>query len=92
MSTLSLKKDVPPLDCYNFEKREWIMIFFGRNVTDRVSSLMLYDSLSHNQCIQPTGLLGHGSGERKLRALQELDCVARTGFPILQGNAEALER
>ena len=32
------KKNVPPLDCYNFETCEWILIFFGRNVTDRVSN------------------------------------------------------
>jgi len=68
MSTLSLKKDVPPLDCYNFEKLEWILIFFGRNVTDRVSSLMLYDSLSHNQCIQPTGLLGAWLRRKKVKS------------------------
>jgi len=29
-------KNVPPLACYNFDTREWILILFGRNVTDEV--------------------------------------------------------
>jgi len=32
--TVSQKK-VPPLACYNFDTHEWILIFFGRNVTDK---------------------------------------------------------
>jgi len=32
------QKNVPPLVCYNFDTRERILIFFGRNVTDVVSS------------------------------------------------------
>ena len=134
VTTTSCLKKVPSLDCYNFETWEWVLIFFGRNVTDRVSNQrhitmplqitcasalpgktekhenhiftkMLYQCIawiqsvvwflqsfwltththdavwlpkSCNQCIQPTGLLGQGSGERKLTALQQLDCVART--------------
>jgi len=44
---------------------------------------------------------GHGAGEKKSRALQQLDCVVCTtlitsalssGFPLSQGNAEALDR
>jgi len=27
---------VPPLACYDFGTHEWILIFFGRNVTDKV--------------------------------------------------------
>ena len=30
------QKDVPPLACYNFDAHEWTLIFFGRNVTDKV--------------------------------------------------------
>jgi len=62
--------------------------------------VLLYDSLSlvinefsHRDC------WGHGSKERKSIALQQLDFVAAqytstlsSGFPILQGNAEALDR
>jgi len=51
------------------------------------------NAFSHRDC------WGHGSGERKSIALQQLDCVARTmhqctvsRFPISQGNAEALDR
>jgi len=38
-------KNVPPLACYNFDTCEWILIFFGRNVTDKVSNqknILLY--------------------------------------------------
>ena len=67
----------------------------------RLIPMLLYDFLSlvinafsHRDC------WGHGSGERKLRALQQLDCVAdiqctselSSGFSISQGNAEALDR
>ena len=31
-------KNVPPLACYNFDAHEWILIFFGRNVTDKVGN------------------------------------------------------
>jgi len=155
ITLLCVSKNVPPLDCYNFGTWEWILIFFGRNVTDRVSNqktyyyvtsnnlflhylvkqrttkiafslkccinalpafnhlfdlfnlfdshlilTMLYDSLNHViNAFSPEGCWGHGSGGRKSRALQQLDCVARTmhqyavfWFPISQGNAEALER
>jgi len=33
-------KNVPPLACYNFDACEWILIFFGRNVTDKVGSAL----------------------------------------------------
>ena len=32
------QKNVSPLDCYNFDIYEWILIFFDRNVTDKVSN------------------------------------------------------
>jgi len=32
------QKNVPPLTCYNFDAREWIVIIFGRNVTDKVGN------------------------------------------------------
>jgi len=32
------QKNVPPLACYNFDAHEWILIFFGRNVTDKVGN------------------------------------------------------
>jgi len=33
-----VSKIVPHLVCYNFDTREHILIFFGRNVTDVVSN------------------------------------------------------
>jgi len=32
----SVSKNVPPLACYNFDTREQILIFLGKNVTDKV--------------------------------------------------------
>ena len=32
------QKNVPPLACYNFDTHERILIFFGRNVTDKLSN------------------------------------------------------
>ena len=31
-----VSKNVPPMACYNFDTHEQILIFFGRNVTDKV--------------------------------------------------------
>jgi len=33
-----LRKNVPPMACYNFDTREQIIILFGRNVTDKVGN------------------------------------------------------
>jgi len=42
-------KNVPPLACYNFDTREWILTFFGRNVIDKVSChKILYYATSSN--------------------------------------------
>ena len=52
--TLCLK-NVPPLVCYNFDTRECILIFFGRNVTDKVSNQKaLYCATSNNVCFCTT--------------------------------------
>ena len=54
--TLCLKKNVPPLVCYNFDTHEWILIFFGRNVTDKVGNQKtLYNATtSNNLCFCTT--------------------------------------
>ena len=31
-------KNVPPLACCNFDTREWILIVFGKNVTDIIGN------------------------------------------------------
>jgi len=42
-------KNVPPLACYNYDTHEWILIFFGRNVTDKVGNQKtLYYATSNN--------------------------------------------
>jgi len=63
----------------------------------RLILTMLYDSLNIViNAFSPQGCWGHGSGERKSRALQQLDCVAHTVhcllFPISQDNAKPLQR
>jgi len=50
-STPCLKKNVPPLACYNFDAHEWILIFFGRNVTNKVGNQKtLYYAGSNSLC------------------------------------------
>jgi len=45
------QKNVPPLACYNFDAHEWILVFFGRNVTDKVGNQKtLYHATSNNLC------------------------------------------
>jgi len=42
---------VPPLACYNFDTRERISIFFGRNATDKIrNQKTLYCATSNNLC------------------------------------------
>ena len=49
------QKNVPPLACYNFDKHEWILICFGRNVTNKVGNQkMLYYATSNNLCFCTT--------------------------------------
>ena len=49
------RKNVPPLACYNFEAHELILIFFGRNVTDKVGNQKtLYYATSNNLCFCTT--------------------------------------
>jgi len=49
------QKNVPPLACYNFDTHEWILIFFGRNVTDKVGNQKtLYYATSNNLCFCTT--------------------------------------
>jgi len=59
---------------------EFNQLFDFFNLFDSLLTLtMLYDSLNHvTNVFSPQGCWGHSSGERKLRALQELDCVACT--------------
>jgi len=48
-------KNVPHLACYNFDAHEWILIFFGRNVTDKVGNQKtLYYATSNNLCFCTT--------------------------------------
>jgi len=62
--------------------------------------MLLYDSLNHViNANSPQGCWGHGSGERKSRALSswtvlhaQCTSMLSSGFPLSQGNAEALDR
>ena len=45
------QKNAPPLACYTFDAHEWILIFFGINVTDKVGNQKtLYYATSNNLC------------------------------------------
>jgi len=49
------QKNVPPLARYNFDTCERSLIFFGRNVTEKVSNLKtLYYTTSNNLCFCTT--------------------------------------
>jgi len=61
--------------------------------------MMLYDSKSCNQCVQIRTVGGmvqeKGSRERCISWTvihAQCTCALSSGFPILQGNAEALDR
>jgi len=50
-----VSKNVPPLACYNFNSHEWILIFFGRNVTNKVGNQKtFYYATSNNLCFCTT--------------------------------------
>ena len=50
-----VSKNVPPLACCNFDAHEWILIFFGRNVTDKVGNQnTFYHATSNNLCFCTT--------------------------------------
>jgi len=47
--------NVPRLACYNLDAHEWIMIFFGRKVTDKIGKQKsLYYATSSNLCFCTT--------------------------------------
>jgi len=49
------QKNVLPLACYNFDTHELILVFFGRNVTDKVGNQKtLYCATSNNLCFCTT--------------------------------------
>jgi len=49
------QKNVPPVTCYNFDTRECILTFFGRNVTDKViNQKTLYCATSNKVCFCTT--------------------------------------
>ena len=50
-----VSKNVPTLACYNFDASECILIFFGRNVTDKVGNQKTrYYATSNNLCFCTT--------------------------------------
>ena len=50
-----VSKKVPPLACYNLDTHERILIFFGKNVIDKVGNQKtLYYATSNNLCFRTT--------------------------------------
>jgi len=65
------QKNRPPLTCYNFDMHEWILIFFGRNVTDKVGNeKTLYYATSNNLCLAK-------QENTKITFFTQMDCVTR---------------
>ena len=55
LSIYRVSKNVPPLACCNFDAHEWILIFFGINITDKVSNQKtLYYATWNNSCFCTT--------------------------------------
>jgi len=68
---------VPPLVCYNFDTHEHILVFFGRNVTDKVSNQKtLYYATPNNMCFCTTWQYGE---TQKSHFFTEMlhQCIAR---------------
>jgi len=63
-----VSKNVPHLAYYNFDTHEWILIFFGRNVTDKVG----------NQKTLYYSALPGKTGKHENHIFTQLDCVTRT--------------
>ena len=75
--THCVSKNVPPLVCYNFNTCERILIYFSRNVTDKVSNQKtLYCATSNNVCFCTTWQNGE---TRKSHFFTQMlyQCVAR---------------
>jgi len=79
-------KNVPPLACYNFDTREWILTFFGRNVIDKVSChKILYYATSSNLYFCTTwqnGKHGHCIFTRCISALPEFSQLLLAFFNL----------
>jgi len=77
---------------------EFNQLFDFFNLFDSRLIFTMYASLSHIiNAFSPQDCWGHGSGERKSRALRcthvtQCTSALSSGFPISQGSAEALER
>jgi len=69
--TLCLKKNIPPLACYNFDAREWILIFCGRNVTDKVGNQKTLQITCASALLSKLGNV-------KITFFTQLDCVTHT--------------
>jgi len=68
--------NVPPLACYNFDAHEWILIFLGRNVTDKVGNQKtLYYATSNNLCYCT---IWENAKNTKITCFTPLDCVTHT--------------
>ena len=73
--THRVSKNVPPLACYNFDTHEWILIFFGRNVTNKVGNQRYLTMPPQVTCASE---LPGKMGKRKKHIFTQLDCVTHT--------------
>ena len=92
--TFSLKCCISALPEFNH------LFGFFNLIDSRLTLTMLHDSLNHLiNVFSPQGCCGHGSGEKsqvccRSWTVLHAQCTSAlsSGFPIVQGNAEALKR
>jgi len=62
-TTTPCLKNVPPLASYNFDTHEWILLLFGRNVTDKVGNQKTpYYAILHH-CVSALYLAKRGNAK-----------------------------
>jgi len=70
------QENVPPLACYNLDTHEWILISFGRNVTDKVGNEKTLYYATSSSLVLLHYLTKRGN--TKITFFTQLDCVTRT--------------
>jgi len=93
--TTPCHRNVPHLACYNFDTYKWILIFFCRNVTEKVSNqTMLYYATLSNLCFCTTWQNGktrklHFSLKAVLaHCLNSTSCLMSSALPCEIGNPQ----
>jgi len=70
-----VSKKVLPSACYKLDTHEWILIFFGRNVTDKVGNDKMLYYVTQVTCASS---LPGKMGKCENHIFTQLDCVKHT--------------